>query len=252
MPMKLRAGGVANWTQLPRWESGGWKLTAPIEALWRGETDFNTLTMGLDDADTNIVRMMLDADLSQPKFKALKPQDVTSTDNPNSDKVGRLNTNDIVTAIDGRRTEMTATNRAGSSRQIKRIRIGEMRWATEADGDDQLLEQMEEDGDGAEDPAMGLRRWVAARLAQQGDDEDSKDPEVLQRIGERLMKEGVSLRVCGVSGSGAGAYVCQQVVPRQVTTTPPSSSSVCASRPSPRRQCTCCAASANSKGARRT
>jgi hypothetical protein len=94
-------------TLISRWESSGWKLSAPIEAIWRGERNLETLTAGLDRADTNIVRLILDADSDKPKFKALKPQDVTQGSPVESAKVGRLREGDVVTAVTGQRESMT-------------------------------------------------------------------------------------------------------------------------------------------------
>jgi hypothetical protein len=183
-------------TLISRWESSGWKLSAPIEAIWRGERNLETLTAGLDRADTNIVRLILDADSDKPKFKALKPQDVTQGSPVESAKVGRLREGDVVTAVTGQRESMTVVNRlAGTRTQVNRIQIGENRYVTESSSSDgKFLEQIATDGEGG-GAGQGLAALLAA-LSEAVDEAieeaeaDSKDPDVLQKVGEKLMAEG--------------------------------------------------------------
>ena len=85
---------------LPRWEAGGWKLTEAVEALWRGTTDEATLTRGIDRASATVVVLMLGSDdeaSERPRFRALRPQSITRSDDPSSRGVGRLAPGDIVT-----------------------------------------------------------------------------------------------------------------------------------------------------------
>lgn len=181
-------------TLIAKWEEAGWKLSAPIEAIWRGERNLEVLTRGLDRADKNVIRLLLDADSSMPKFKALKPQDVTEGSPVESQKVGRLREGDIVTAVTGRRETITVVNRlAGTSSRVQRIQIGEKRFVTETsstDGD--FLEQIATD-----DPSAGgggLAQLLQALSeavdeARRDAEVDSKDPDVLERVGRKLMEE---------------------------------------------------------------
>ena len=120
---------------LPRWEAGGWRLTEAVEALWRGTTDEAALCSSIDRASANVVRLMLASDdeaSDRPRFRALRPQSVTRSDDPSSRGVGRLAPGDIVTAVDGRRVVITSRGSGGSpQQQITRLRIGENRWVTE-------------------------------------------------------------------------------------------------------------------------
>ena len=53
---QARAAVEAAFGQL---EQGGWRIVEPIQRIWAGERDETTLTAGLDDADTLIVREIL-------------------------------------------------------------------------------------------------------------------------------------------------------------------------------------------------
>lgn len=44
---------------LPQLEANGWRLTAPVHALWSGERDADRLTAGLDDSDSQLIRHIL-------------------------------------------------------------------------------------------------------------------------------------------------------------------------------------------------
>lgn len=45
---------------LPKLEENGWKIAAAVHALWAGERDEATLTAGLDESDTQLVRRILE------------------------------------------------------------------------------------------------------------------------------------------------------------------------------------------------
>lgn len=182
---------------IARWEQAGWKLSAPIEAIWRGERNLEVLTRGLDRADSNVVRMLLDADSRMPKFKALKPQNVSEGSPVESQTVGRLREGDIVTAVTGQRESITVVNRlTGTSQRINRIQIGEKRFVTETSSTEgRLLEQIasNDDRSGARG---GLAELLFLRALSEAADEaqrdaqiDSKDPAVLETVGRKLMEE---------------------------------------------------------------
>ena len=84
---------------------------------------------------------------------------------------------------------------AGTRTQVNRIQIGENRYVTESSSSDgKFLEQIATDGEGG-GAGQGLAALLAA-LSEAVDEAieeaeaDSKDPDVLQKVGEKLMAGG--------------------------------------------------------------
>ena len=133
---------------LPRWERMGWRISAAVEALWSGTTDAGALCDGLDPGSARLVRLLLESDQERPPappdamptFRAVRAQTVTAETRPGSRGVGRLGVGDVVTAVDGRRVEVT--DRLSRATTV-RIRIGEDRWVTERSSNGPVLLELQ-------------------------------------------------------------------------------------------------------------